>query len=415
MRHYAGLCMLLSALVAVSAALGDDWPQWRGPDRNGISKEKGLLKVWPEGGPKQLWAINTPGKGLAAPAIVGETIYLTGTEKKIGALYALSMDGKIKWRQPYGPEWTGTYPMARTTPTVTEGCVYLYSGAGRAVCLDAKTGKEIWSVDTLRQFKGKNIRWGIAESPLLVPPKGLFICHPGGPDAAVVALDKRTGKTVWTSKGLGEASAYCSPMYVDVGSKRQIITQTEKHVVGLDAADGSVLWKIPQRNRYAVHANTPLSFDGLVFITCGYRYGSQLIKLAPDGKGATQVWTEKMVDNHFQGALLLDGRIHSTSHQSKARGRLQCLNPKEGKVLYATKDVTKAAIVYAGGRIYAYAEKGGGVFLVKILPDAYQVTGQFRLPKGLGSGPHWAHPVVANGVLYIRHGEAFVAYDVKEK
>jgi outer membrane protein assembly factor BamB len=401
-----GLVFALLSL-SVPVGLGDDWPQWRGPDRTGISKETGLLKDWPADGPKQLWAIDTPAQGYAAASVVGETIYLTGTQGSKGVLYALDLSGKVKWQQAYGPEWTKDKPLARTTPTVEEGSLYVYGGMGTAACFDAKTGKPKWSVDTFRELGGRNIQWGIAESPLIVGDR--YICHPGGKDAAVVALDKKTGKTLWTSKGLSDKSAYCSPIAVQLGPRLVILTQTENNVVGLDAETGKVLWTISQRNRWAVHPNTPILFDGMVFISSGYRYGSQLIKLSGDGAAASQVWQEKKLDSHHEGVLLIDGRIYGSS----SAGRFYCLDPKDGSVVYQVNEVKKAAIVYADKRIYAYDEKGGNVWLVEVSPSGYKMHGQFKITKG--SGPHWAHPVVANGVLYIRHGEAFLAFDVKAK
>jgi len=397
----------LSLCVAASA---DDWPQWRGPERTGISKETGLLKSWPASGPKQLWQIDTPSEGFAAASVVGDSIYLTGSSggksDRTGVLYALSLDGKIKWEHAYGSEWGKNYPMARTSPTVHEGNVYIYSGVGLATCVDAKTGEMKWSVDTFDDFGGKNITWGIAESPLIVDDK--VIVHPGGSNASVVALDKKTGKTVWTTKGFSEKSAYCSPLVTVLGGRKIILTQTENHIVGIDAASGDVLWKVPQRNKYAVHPNTPVVFGDRVFIASGYGYGCQMLKLSADGSDASVLWTQKNMDNHFQGSLNIDGRIYG----SASRGPLLCLNPDDGSVIYEIAEVKKAAILYADERIYAYDEKGGGVSLVKVTPTGYEVTGSFRVT--VGNGPHWAHMALANGVLYVRHGKAFMAYDVKE-
>ncbi|HUS91717.1 MAG TPA: PQQ-binding-like beta-propeller repeat protein [Phycisphaerae bacterium] len=392
-------------LAGAATAPAEDWPQWRGPERTGISKETGLLKSWPADGPKLLWAIDTPGKGFAAPSIVGETIYLTGTDGDRGVLYALGLDGKIKWEQVYGKEWTANYPMSRTTPTIDGGKAYVYSGQGWAACFDAASGEKLWALDTLKEFRGQNIRWGIAENPLIVDE--LFICHPGGSDAAVVALDKATGKAVWTTKGFGEKSAYCSPIRVTIGATDQIVTQTEENVVGVASKTGEVLWKVPQKNRYSVHANTPLVFDSMVYVSCGYGWGSQLIKVSADGRSAAQIWRERKLDNHHEGVLRIDGRIYGSS----SRGKFCCLDPKDGRIVYEVPEVNKASIVYADGRIYAYDEKGGVVSLVEVSPTAGKVHGQFKVAKG--SGPHWTHPVVANGVLYLRHGEAFLAYSVK--
>lgn len=397
--------VLALALLGSPLARAEDWPQWRGPGRTGLSKETGLLKSWPDGGPKKLWSIKTVGGGYSSPSIANGTIYITGADEKKGTLRALGLDGKRKWEQPFGTLFSSSHPVTRTSPTVEDGAVYIYSSKGRAARFDAKTGKGIWSVDTLKKFEGRNIRWGIAESPLIAGD--LFLCHPGGPDAAIVALNKETGETVWTSKGLSERSAYCSPLLIRVGDMGQIVTQTEDHIVGLNAKTGKVLWKVQQRNKYAVHPNTPLFFDNMIFISSGYGHGSQLLRLSADGTKASQVWTERKLDCQHEGVLRIDGHIYGCP----SRGRLVCMDPKDGKVLYRVKEVRKASITYADQRLYAYDEKGGAVSLLEVSPKGYKVHGQF--PVKTGSGPHWAHPVVANGVLYIRHGEVLMAYDVK--
>lgn len=403
-------CILLIAMlmpIGGSAALSADWPQWRGPDRTGISRETRLLKDWPNDGPKKLWSIKTAGKGYGSPSVVGDTIYITGTEGNRGLLYAIGLDGKLKWKQAYGSEWTRSHAQARSQPTIVDGLAYVYGGMGTAACLDAKTGKLKWSVDTLRKFKGRNIQWGIAESPLVFDDK--FICHPGGPDAAVVALNRLTGETLWTTRGLSDKSSYCSPLLVTCGGTRQIITQTEKNIVGIEAETGKVLWLHPQRNRYGVHPNTPLSFDGMIFTSSGYGYGSTLLKLSADGRKASEIWRERKLDNHFQGVLYLGGLIYG----SPSKGRLCCLEPKVGKVVFSAQDVRKAAIIFADSRLYAYDEMGGRVTLLEITPAEFKVRGSFAVTEG--SGPHWSHPVVANGRLYIRRGEALLCYDVRAK
>lgn len=406
MRQFVLLIALLMTLCG-STALADDWPQWRGPDRTGISKETRLLKDWPEGGPKQLWSIRTAGKGYGSPSVVGGTIYVTGTEGNRGVLYAIGLDGKLKWKQEYGPEWTENHPQSRTQPTIVDGLAYVYGGQGTAACLDAKTGKIKWSVETLQKFKGSNITWGIAESPLVFDDK--FICHPGGPGAAVVALNRQTGQTIWTTKGLSDKSGYCSPLLVSCGRTRQIVTQTAKNIVGIEADTGKVLWLSPQRNRHAVHPNTPLSFDGMIFTTCGYGYGSTLLKLSDDGSKASEIWRERKLDNHFQGVLYLGGLIYG----SPSKGRLCCLEPKVGKVVFTAEEVRKAAIIFADDRLYAYDEMGGKVTLLEITPAEFKAHGSFEVTEG--SGPHWSHLVVANGRLYVRRGEALLCFDVRAK
>ncbi|MCD6304258.1 MAG: PQQ-like beta-propeller repeat protein [Planctomycetes bacterium] len=406
MKNTAAAGLLFWAVVlAGGTASADDWPQWRGPQRTGISKETGLLKSWPADGPKLLWAVETPGKGFGSISVVGKTIYLTGTEAGRAVAYALGTDGKLKWRQVYGTAWTKNFPMSRCQPTIDGSRAYVISGTGWAACLDIATGKVKWAIDLMRKFGGRNITWGLAESPLVVG--GNVIFTPGGKDASVVALDKQTGRTAWRSKGLSERAAYCSPMLITAGGKQQIVTQLENHIVGIDARTGRCLWKVPQRNRWAVHPNTPVAVNGMLFISSGYGFGSQLIKLSADGASATVVWREKQLDNHHEGILLVGGYIYGCG----SRSRLMCMDPADAKILYKVNEVRKASITCADGRIYAYDEKGGTVSLVEVSPKGYKIRGQFKVTRG--SGPHWAHPVVAGGVLYIRHGEALLAYDVK--
>lgn len=404
-----GFVALVCMTIALSGMAGD-WPQWRGPERTGVSRETGLLKEWPAGGPAELWAIDTPGEGYAAPAVVGDTIYITGSagdkEDRQGILYALSAkDGSVKWERKYGAEWGESFPMSRTTPSVEDGSVYVYSGKGIAGSFDAATGEPKWSVDTFEKFGGRNIKWGVAESPLIVDNK--FICHPGGTDAAVAALNKANGETVWTTRGLGEKSAYCSPFAVEAGGLQLILTQTEADIVGINAGNGAVVWKVPQKNKWSVHPNTPVVFDDKIFISSGYGYGSHLLKLAADGSAADVVWKQEALDSQFHGVLYAKDRLFGSAHSSC----LMALDPEDGRVVYQVKEVRQAAIVYADGCIYGYDEKGGGVSLVEVETDTYKIKGSFKMTKG--NGQHWAHPVVANGVLYIRHGKALVAYDVK--
>ena len=396
--------------AGTTAACAGDWPQWRGPDRDAISDETGLLQAWPEGGPPQAWVVQTPGEGYAAPAIVGNRIYITGSvdsgRERTGELYALSTtDGSVQWRTTYGPEWGRSYSMSRTTPTYVEGRLYLYSAMGTAACFDARTGERRWSVDTIERFGGQNIRWGIAESPLVLD--NMFICHPGGPDSSVVALNAATGETVWTTRGLSEASAYCSPISHRLGDRTLIVTQTAENIVGIDAATGEVLWKSPQKNRYSVHPNTPVIFDDKVFISSGYGHGSQLLALKSNGLAVERVWAEGRLDSQFQGTLYVRGRLFG----SRMRGPLVCLDPATGKTVYEASEVRKASILYADNRLYAYNEKGGTLLLLDVREDGYAVNGSTRVSAG--DGPHWAHPALSRGMLYIRHGTALVAYNVK--
>jgi outer membrane protein assembly factor BamB len=403
----------LAAMVLVGSALpAQDWPQWRGAKRDGKSTETGLLREWPEGGPKMLWSVDGLGAGFSTVSIVGETLYTTGYHRSEGTgyVYAIGLDGKLKWKKPYGPEYTRQYPAARTTPTIDDGRGYVMSSVGRLLCFDAKTGEKIWSVDTFEKFGGRQIRWALAESPLIDGDN--VICTPGGPDATLAALDKKTGKTVWTTKGLGDKSAYCSPIAFDRGPTRLIATVTENHFIGVNAKDGTLLWKTPFRNRWQAHPNTPIYHDGCVYATAGYNHGGICMELSADGTGAKIKWTDKTLDTHHGNVILLDGCLYGASWISNGKGNWVCLDFKTGQVKYDEFWHHKGSIRYADGMLYLYDERGN-VGLAKATPEKFQIISSFKVTKG--KGQHWAHPVVAGGRLYIRHGDVLMAYDIKAK
>jgi outer membrane protein assembly factor BamB len=404
---FAGIRVAGVLISLAGCTMAADWPQWRGPNRDGISTEQGLLETWPEGGPAKLWQVDLPGEAYASPAVADGTVFVTGSvgdrKDRTGFLYALDpKTGATRWETAYGPEWGQSYESARTTPTIVDGRIYVISSMGRVVCVDAKTGTVSWQVDLMERFKGKNIGWGIAESPLVYDNK--VICHPGGPDAAVAALDARTGATVWTSKGLNDASAYCSPALLTVDGRKQLVTQTENNVVGLDAASGAVLWKFGHRNQYAVHPNTPLVFDGnTVFVSSGYGYGAEALTIK--GGTAERAWQCKQADNHFQGFMLAGSRIICPGG-----GSINCLDPKTGTVVYRVKEVKKPQVTMTARGLIAYDESGR-IWLLDMRADDYTVKGSLKVD--FGRGQHWSTPTVARGVLYVRHGKALAAYALR--
>jgi len=393
-------------LWTCSVAGAVDWPQFRGPTRDGLSPETGLMKKWPDGGPKELWSVGDLGKGYASVAVVDGIIYTTGMIGSKGILFAFDLDGKPVWQVNYGDEWTGSNPGTRTTPTIDGDRLYLMSGLGRIACHNAKTGKPIWRSDTLDKFKGKNIRWGIAESVLIDGEKA--ICTPGGGDATVVALDKMTGKTVWTTKGLSERSAYCSPAVINRGPNRIILTMVQQSIVGIDMKDGGVLWRHPNKVSYDISAVTPAYLNGMMYVTNGYRHGGHMFELSADGTSSSRKWSEKSLDVHHGGVVLVDGHIHGASN----RGNWTCIELATGKVKFTDKLVGKGAVIYVDGMLYGYGERGS-VGLIRINPTGYQMVGSFKITKG--TKEHWGHPAISDGRLYIRHGDTLMCFDIKAK
>ena len=370
------------------------------------------MKEWPEGGPKLLWSAEGLGNGFSSVSIADGLIYATGIVDKEGILSVFDLQGNFKWKKPYGPEWTKSYPDSRCTPTVDEGNVYIISGMNAISCQDAKTGDVKWMVNTFEKFGGAYPRWGYAESPLIVGE--LVICTPGGKKATIVALDKNTGQTVWASKSIGEKSSYCSPRLVERGGKKLIVTMTENSIIGVDSKDGNILWrydcKLYQGKPKDVNPNTPIYSDGRMYVTSGYGKGGAKLKLSEDGsKILSQEWTNLTLDCHHGGVVLVDGYIYGTNMGSN----WVCLNWDSGEVMYQTKGIGKGSITYADGMLYCYGEKGGTMALVKATPEKFDIVSSFKVP--MGTGQHWAHPVICDGRLYIRHGDALMAYDIKAK
>lgn len=409
MRHFT-YSFLLFFGVAVLAGAADS-PQFRGPDRDGIYQDKGLLATWPEGGPAPAWKTPGLGAGYASASVVGDTIYVPGMkEDKQGYIFALGLDGAKKWEKSYGPETEDSMaPGARSTPTIDGDSLYVISGFGVLTCMSAKDGNIAWQVDTKKKFSGADVTWSIAESPAI--DGDLIFATPGGPDAAVVALNKKSGETVWTSKGFSEPHAYCSPKVYQFEGRRVLITMTAKSVVGIDVKDGKVLWSHKHETDYDIHANTPILQNGILYYTAGYGSGGGALDVAKDGASVTQKWTDKNLDCQHHGVVVVDGYIYGTGHN---HNKLFCLELATGKEMWSTDEVTQGSIVFDEGNLYIYeGPKKGVVDLVKASSQKFERVGQITIPKG--KDKHWAHPVIANGRLYIRYADTLYAFDIKAK
>lgn len=394
---------LLSVCLCVSL-LAAEWPQWRGPRRDGKSRETGLMRTWPAGGPREVWAVNGLGDGYSSVVVVGGKIYTTGVIDGVGYLFAISESGKLLGKAAYGRDVAkGGYRGARSTPTVAGGRIYVMSGYGVVTCFDQGRGKKLWQVDTFRTFGGRQISWQISES--LLVDAGRVICTPGGSRALLAALNPQNGATIWRCTGLDCRSAYCSPLAVNHGGRRMILTMVEKGAVGVDAESGKLLWFHPHKNKYAVHAATPVYHKGRVFITSGYGYGSELLELSPNGTRVSVKWTSKALDNHHGGVVFVDGCVYGTNNRE-----LVCLDFDTGKVKWRDRAVGKGSLTYADGMLYMYGERGM-VGLVDPKREGSKLVSSFRITKG--SNQHWAHPVVSGGRLYIRHGNVLMAFGVK--
>ena len=394
----------------VSASYGADWPQWRGLNRDGKSAETGLLKEWPAEGPAVMWTVEGIGTGHAAATVAGGMVYVTGMsgDKNDAKLSAFDLTGKPLWQRVFGTEWNDNYPGAKSSATVDGTRLYVISSLGTLACLDAKAGAILWSQDMTKAFGGVRPPCGYAEG--VVVYQNLVICTPGGKDAGLAAVDKTNGKTVWTTKGFSDISGYCSPILIDHNKKRLLVTISAANVLGLDPATGKLAWRqsFDAGAEDPNHCVAPVYANGLLYATSAHREGGQMFELTPDGKQITPKWTDKVLNTVQGGLLELDGYVYGTN----AKGKWVCLEIKTGTVKYVADGVGMGSIAYADGMLYCYGEKGK-LGLAVASPESFQLVSSFRVSGG--TGQHWAHPAISNGVLYIRHGDALIAYDIKKK
>ncbi len=412
MKNFLKSWIVITVLLVASISIAEDWNQFRGPLRDGKSAETGLLDQWPEEGPPMQWSYQGLGRGFASLAVVDGMIYTTGMIDKIGYLFAIRDNGEFQWKQAYGPEWTGSYPGTRTTPTIDGDRVYIMSGQGRIACLNKDNGDPIWHVDTLKKFKGENITWGIAESVLIDGDK--VFCTPGGRDATIVALNKLTGETIWTTKGLSNLSAYCSPILVQSGSKRLLFTMVKEKFVCVDSANGKVLWTIPHVTRNHIAAISPVRCPGDRIYFTSHGTGGTMIQYSENGSKFTERWTSKALPCLHGGVVFHDAddsgpRLFGSDEKDKWVSQ----DIQTGEVIFQERILNgKGSITYADEMLYCYSEKGT-LGLVKPTKEGLELVSSFKIP--LGTHEHWAYPVISNGRLYIRHGDTLMAFDVKMK
>jgi outer membrane protein assembly factor BamB len=403
----AGLWLAGVGVSSASAADAPSWPRFHGLRIDNQSAETGLLARWPEGGPRLLWTARGIGSGFATVALAHGLIYTSGSVQDETVISALDLDGKLRWQVPNGKPWTGSQPGARSTPTIDGDRLYHESPLGELACLDAKSGRALWSLNILERFGSENISWALAESPLIDGQH--LICCPGGPQTAVVALDKRTGQVVWKSPSTGDLAGYASPVLAEYQGLRMILTMTSKAFIGVHADTGDLLWRFPHVTPWDENIFTPIFHEGRVFISTGHRVGSVMLQVRVAGQKASvePVWRSQDLDNHHGGTILREGYLYGSCWQP----RWACLDWKTGKTMYTERGVGKGSLTYADGRLYTFSEDGE-LGLVQATPDGHTVLSRFKLPAG-GEGPSWAHPVVCGDRLYLRHGDFLYAYAIR--
>ena len=384
------LVFVLFSVTPISAQSGD-WPQWRGPNRDGVSKEAGLLKTWPTDGPSLVWKATGAGTGYSSLAITGGRIYTMGVRGDREYVIAFDTNtGKEVWAAANGERYRdsrGDGP--RGTPTVEGDRLYALGGNGDLSCMETKTGRVVWTVNILQKFGGKNPKWGISESPLIMGEK--LLVNAGGPEASVIALNKKDGSLIWKSQS--DPAGYSSAMPVQIGSTTQVVFFTDQRALGVDLKDGRLLWEYQKASNDVANVATPVVKGNRVFVSSDYGTGAALVEIKPDGT-AQEVYFTKEMKNHHSSSILIGDYLYGFS-----AGILTAMKFDTGEVAWRDRSVGKGSLVYADGHLYAFSENGV-VGLIQATPTGYQEKGRFKIQQD--SLPTWTHPVVVGGRLYLR-------------
>jgi outer membrane protein assembly factor BamB len=379
-----------------------EWVTFRGPNRDGRSPDKGLLKQWPEGGPPLLWKVDNIGQGYSSVVVSGGTIYITGEINNKLMIFALDMDGRQKWSVEAGDAWTVNYPGSRGSPTIDDGKLYVLSGHGVLGCFDASNGRRLWQ-RTAKEFGGSPGEWGYAESVTILDNLAIF--KPGGPNC-IVALDKNTGKPVWTSKGFSAGPEYSSCLAFSHDGLWAIAAGTREGIVCVDARNGNLLWANNFSANNTANCPTPVYSDGYIFWANGYGKGGICLKLGPRGT-ASQAWTTSDMVCHHGGYIIDNGYIYGNNGSGWA-----CIELKTGKTMWRDRGVGKGSLCWADGMLYLFSESRGQAALATCSPERLEIKGRVQVA---GNGPSWAHPVVIGGRLYLRYDTNLYCFDVKAK
>ncbi|WP_321316152.1 PQQ-binding-like beta-propeller repeat protein [Labilibaculum sp.] len=380
--------------------------EWRGENRSGIYNETNLLQEWPEEGPSVLWDIEGVGNGYGSPVISENTMYLNGEIDSLAYLIALDLQGKILWKTEFGKDWMKNFIGSRSTPTVVDDLVYVASGMGDIACIKAESGELKWKVNMLEKYEGKNTRFGYSQS--LLVDDDLVFASPGGEENNIIALNRFTGEMVWANPGIGQVPSYCSPLLLEFPSRKVLVTFSYNALMGIESQTGKLLWTELQDTICDVNGNTPIFEDSYLYYVTGCGNGTVKMKLSEDGSQITEVWRNKDLDNIMGGAVKLNGKIIASGQRKKV---WKSVDAETGETKDSL-DFGRGSTIAADGMLYCYNEKGE-VGLVKVTPESMELVSEFKVTKG--TKEHFAQPVINKGVLYIRHGDALLAYDIKKK
>lgn len=393
--------------------------QFRGPNRDGKFPESGLLKEWPESGPELLLEHEGIGDGWSSVISNGTYIYASGKIDSMDYLTCLDFEGNRKWQIAYGKAWDGSFPNTRGTPTIEEDRIYIISGIGELVCLNAETGDINWKINVDKKYQADWHVWGVAEAPLIVDDK--VISSPAGSLTTFVAFDKMTGEEIWKSAGSDGQRSYVSPILHTFNGKEYILGASASDLFIVDPENGEIktsykyfdssLWTWQPRGM--IWINSPLAKGNMIFLSIGYDYPAKMLKVNDEVTSIEEVYTSTLLDNHHHGMIELDGYIYGSYWIHNNDGNWACINWNTGETMYDDEWYSKGEMIYADGLFYVYNEKSGSVGLVQPDPSGFHVISEFKIEKG--RGPHWSHPYIFDGKLFLRHGDVLMVYDLRSR
>lgn len=415
MKTIKFISILIFSLISSSVCSQSKVQEWRGENRSGIYQETHLLKIWPENGPDLIWEFDQLGYGYGTPLVTNNRIYALGEIDSIGHLFALDLSGKLIWKKEYGIEWTKSFRGSRSTPTLVEDLLYVCSGFGDIYCFDAKTGDLKWTKSLKNDFDGRNALHGHSES-LLVDKDKLFL-FAGGIENNIVALNRFNGEIIWKNIGIGETSAYNSPQIIKLPNRIILVHFSSYALLGIDTQTGELLWTHVQTNVEPekrkpgmgdTHSNTVIFEDENIYYVAGDGNGGVKLQLSKDGSSVKEIWRNPDFDSYMGGVLLIGNYLYSCG---TAKPIFMCVDKNSGEIVSSLK--TGAGAVIAADNLLYYYNQKGEVMLIDPNPTELTVISKFSISKG--QKEHFAHPTIKNGVLYIRHGEVLMAYNIKEE
>lgn len=412
MRKIIFLHLLVFAVLAADAQVY----QFRGPNRDGKFPESGLLKEWPEGGPELLLEVEGIGEGWSSVISNGKYIYASGMIDRMDNLTCFDFDGNKIWQVAYGEAWDQSYPNTRGTPTIEGNRIYIISGVGQLVCLHAETGEINWKTNVDKDYQADWHDWGVAESPLIVDDK--VICSPAGALTTFVAFDKMNGEEIWKTPSTEGQRSYVSPILHNFNGKDYMLGASASDLFIVDPENGEIMssykffdssiWKWQPRGM--IWANSPVVKGNMIFLSIGYDYPAKMLRVSDDLSSIEEVYTNTVLDNHHHGMIELDGYLYGSYWIHNNAGNWTCLNWDTGEVMYDEEWNSKGELVHADGMFYVYEEKRGNMALVEPDPSGFKVVSSFQIENG--RGPHWSHPYIFEGKLFLRHGDVMMVFKI---